>query len=331
MSRAPGNINLAIVGCGRAATNHARTAADCGFNIVVCADPIRARATRLAKQFNAKSVERPKEAIHHSSVDAVLVASPADTHHRHVIDALNAEKAVFCETPLANSTARCRKIAEVATRADMKLFVAQPFQYSRPCLAIQSQLESGAIGTPGSLRTFRGWPMPKRVNKTDREASGGPVYDVLIHDFGWICAAFGAPLSVFCQITPPSKTKPGIHALTTVVLESGLIAQCIGSWAYSRPQCRIELCGTEGVIQFNSLDGPISPQAPESGETDPTLRGQSDSEQWRAFRAWIEDDSTPQIGLFAASHAVSIAEAAVKSARTKRRIIISTIHEENIA
>lgn len=308
---------------------HAQTATECGFNIRIGTDPVRARARALAKQFGATSVADASDAIFDDSIDAVIVSTPTSHHHPYVIDALDSGKAVFCETPLASDSAQCLEITKVAKRTKGKLFVAHPFRYSRPWAAIKPQLSAGALGDVGSVRSFRGWARPKGAHHWYRDASGGPIFDVLTHDFDWLCATFGSPSTIFCQSVQACGAKSVDHVMATIVFESGVIAQCIGSWAYTQAQCRIEICGTDGVVSFDSLEGPSTPRSLDTGahESQATVDDDSRRGQWMAFKSWIEGGTDLSSSAYDAWLAVLLAESAVKSTHTGRQINLSKICE----
>ena len=66
-------------------------------------------------------------------IDAVVVATPIDTHFKLVKKALNANKDVFVEKPLTTSPQRSNKLRLLAEENDCILFVGYIYQY-HPCM-----------------------------------------------------------------------------------------------------------------------------------------------------------------------------------------------------
>ncbi|HUP15365.1 MAG TPA: Gfo/Idh/MocA family oxidoreductase [Acidimicrobiia bacterium] len=87
-----------------------------------------------------------REAVAHSEVDLVDIATPNHVHAEQAIAALEAGKHVACEKPLAADLAGAKSMAEAASRAEGKAFVW--YMYRRvPALALAHRLvKAGALG-----------------------------------------------------------------------------------------------------------------------------------------------------------------------------------------
>lgn len=323
-------MKAAIIGCGTMGAIHAQMAANCGLDIVVCSDPVRARATALARGYQAEALTDTMAAARHEDVDVVVVASPTPTHAGHVIAAARSGKHVFCEKPLARTAEQAGKALAAAQKNGVKLFVGHVLRYFHAFEALKAQVDAGKIGPVGFIKTYRGGVCPRGAKNwyRDFDQSGGAVLDLLIHDFDWIRYAFGPPERVFCQNLHRSKPRTLDYAMATLTLKSGVIAQIIGSWAHPEGfRVKVELCGEGGIIQYDSDEAPITamkrtPSGPSPSVIVPSSPVTKSPYQleWEDFLAWIQDGRTPRVTADDALAALRTGLAALKSAETGRAV-----------
>jgi len=196
---------------------------------------------------------------------------------------------------------------------------------SRPEIeAINMQIDAGKIGKVGYIRTYRAGPMPRGVGNWYRDyaQSGGVTLDGLVHDFDWISRRFGGVEKVFCQ----NLEQGGFDfSMVTLTLNSGVIAQVIASWAQAKGSAqslKIELCGTGGMIQYNSDEVPVrvSRRSGEGGPvaSSPMLKSTEELEVER-FVAAIEGGGD-RASVEGALQAIRVAEAALRSAKTGKAV-----------
>jgi predicted dehydrogenase len=81
-------------------------------------------------------------------LDAVIVATPSDTHHKIVLDCIQAGVHVFCEKPLALSVQDCDEMIETAAKARVKLMVGHVLRELPVFVKIREIIASKAMGKP---------------------------------------------------------------------------------------------------------------------------------------------------------------------------------------
>ncbi|MEZ5931006.1 MAG: Gfo/Idh/MocA family oxidoreductase [Alphaproteobacteria bacterium] len=109
------SIRVAVVGAGVMGADHARIIAEDlpGAVLQVVCDASEARAREVADATGAANIATDPEAvIRRDDVDAVLIASPDQTHAPLTLAALALEKPVLCEKPLAPASAACLEVIE---------------------------------------------------------------------------------------------------------------------------------------------------------------------------------------------------------------------------
>lgn len=108
---------IALIGAGGMGSFHARTLADiAGADVALIADPFGDNAADLAAELGAEATLDPLEAAVSDAVDAVVIASPDETHAELTLAAMAAGKRILCEKPLATTVANAQSVvdAEVA-------------------------------------------------------------------------------------------------------------------------------------------------------------------------------------------------------------------------
>lgn len=108
---------IGLIGAGGMGSFHARSLAHIpGADVALIADPFGDAAASLAKELGAESSLDPMAAAVSEDIDAVVIASPDETHAELALAAMAAGKRVLCEKPLATTVADAQAVvdAEVA-------------------------------------------------------------------------------------------------------------------------------------------------------------------------------------------------------------------------
>ncbi|RFU86553.1 gfo/Idh/MocA family oxidoreductase [Streptomyces triticagri] len=85
------------------------------------------------------------------AVDAVLVATPDDTHETVACDALKAGKAVFVEKPLGISVEQCDAILRTAYETGTRLYVGHNMRHMGVVRLMRDLIARGDIGEPKTV------------------------------------------------------------------------------------------------------------------------------------------------------------------------------------
>src|SRR3954451_1459897 len=112
-------LQVGVIGAGLMGSTHARVLSTsvAGAELAAISDAFAESARRLADEVGVDRVMTDAlELIADPAVDAVIVASPAETHELFVLACLEAGKPVLCEKPLATTVDAARRVldAEVA-------------------------------------------------------------------------------------------------------------------------------------------------------------------------------------------------------------------------
>jgi len=143
-------IRVGLIGAGVMGAEHVRvlSTAVSGVEVTAVSDP---DADRLAKTVAACPTARPfadpLDLIRDKSVDAVLVASPDQTHGALVLACVAIEKPVLCEKPLAASIDECLKVIAREQALERRLVtVGYMRRFDPGYVEMKRRLDEGELG-----------------------------------------------------------------------------------------------------------------------------------------------------------------------------------------
>jgi predicted dehydrogenase len=130
-------------------------------------------------------------------VDIVDCCLPPSMHAKAAIAASEARKHVFCEKPMALTTADCQAMVQAAAKAGKQLFIGHvlPFfpEYAHALQLIRSGQYGKLLG--GTFKRVVSDPAWMQ-DFWDPNRCGGPLIDLHVHDAHLIRLLFGMPTSL---------------------------------------------------------------------------------------------------------------------------------------
>jgi myo-inositol 2-dehydrogenase/D-chiro-inositol 1-dehydrogenase len=245
---------IALFGAGRigrihAANIHAHARARLKYVIDVSADA----AAGIVASTGASHVE-PARALADREVDALLIASPTDTHAPLIESGAAAGKAMLCEKPVDLDAARARQCVAAADRAGVLLAIGFNRRYDPSFRRVKDGIDAGAIGEVETVLIVSRDPAPPPIAYVAR--SGGLFRDMSIHDFDlsrWLLGE--EPVEIVahgsCLVDPAIGAAGDIDtAAVTLRTAGGRLCQIVNSRraAFGYDQ-RIEVCGARGMLR----------------------------------------------------------------------------------
>jgi myo-inositol 2-dehydrogenase/D-chiro-inositol 1-dehydrogenase len=135
-------------------------------------------------------------------VDAVVIASPDDTHEELVAACLKADKPVLCEKPLATTAADCLRIVEQEVRASRKLIqLGYMRRFDPSYLDMKQVLASGQIGAPLLLHCVH-----RNASALPWFTSRMPILNSAVHEFDISRWLLSTDITRVCVFTPRSSS-----------------------------------------------------------------------------------------------------------------------------
>jgi predicted dehydrogenase len=170
-------LKFAIIGAGGIAQTYAQafqTSQCC--RLVAVADVRKESADAFAEPFGAKSYADYKTLAENETIDAVIVATPPNSHPEIAMFFMHRRVHVLCEKPLCLSVAEAREMLDCAEKTGVKFTMASKFRYVEDAVKAKSMVASGILGEVVQFENaFTAKVDMSRRWNSDKAASGGGV------------------------------------------------------------------------------------------------------------------------------------------------------------
>lgn len=144
-------IRIAVVGLGCRGRDWVREvkAAAPLFELVGCVDVNSSALERVSAELGVSSTQcftEVEEALDSSGCEAVIIATPADTHASTCEAALARKLAVLIEKPFTMKLSDAMRLVALAQSHNTPLLVAQNYRYLRSFRNVKRLIEEGVLG-----------------------------------------------------------------------------------------------------------------------------------------------------------------------------------------
>lgn len=185
-------LNCGVVGLGRLGYRHAETLAGRvpGARLVAVSDPVRQKLDSFVDQFPVtKAYIDYHDLIDSKEIDAVVIASPTNTHGRVIREAIAAGKQMFCEKPLTLDMDEAAALKRDAERRKPFIQVGFMRRFDPAYVTAKARLVSAEMGEPVFVRCTSRDPAAPPADFA--RTSGGLFMDLCVHDIDlarWLMA-----------------------------------------------------------------------------------------------------------------------------------------------
>ncbi len=228
-------------------------------------------ATDKARAFGfARGTADWRQLVADPKVEAVVIASPQDTHCEIALAALALGKPVLCEKPLGMDLAECRSMVAAAEKSGVANMTG--FNYIRtPASQLARQII--AAGEIGAITSFRGEHTEDFLADAStpadwrtRARANGNMGDLAPHPINAALALAGPIDRLIAVIETVHKTRPGPNGPEAVTNDDLAHIMCrfasgaLGTLFISRVATgrkmgyAYEVYGTKGAIRFDQED-----------------------------------------------------------------------------
>ena len=144
----PSIPRVGVVGAGYWGPNLIRNLAELpGSPLAAVADANPTRLDYIRARYPAVALYDAGATLFNApGIDAVVIATPAETHYALAREALLAGKHVFVEKPLATSGAQCLELARIAHDRGLTLMAGHTFVHNDALRWTKQQLDAGTLG-----------------------------------------------------------------------------------------------------------------------------------------------------------------------------------------
>jgi predicted dehydrogenase len=112
----------------------------------VCDESAQARAVSQSRYPRALLAADPAELLEDESLDTIVIATPPETHYGFVGSAINANKHVFVDEPLALTGEQAEDLVHRAEYGDRRLMVGHMVLFHRAVRKLKEMNDAGQLG-----------------------------------------------------------------------------------------------------------------------------------------------------------------------------------------
>jgi myo-inositol 2-dehydrogenase/D-chiro-inositol 1-dehydrogenase len=319
-------VRIGFAGAGFIAGVHAGVLAalpDVRVSAVLEPDEARAHA------FEARTGARPLpsyEALLEES-DAVYICVPNTLHAGLAVEALDADRHVFSEKPMATTLADASGVRAAAGRSDAVYQVGFNRRFAPVYRDLKGRIESGELAPRwGHVKMNRGeLQRPRWVD--DTSLTGGFLYETPVHVFDLACWLFGPLDEVVCRAAQTAYRELDDFAML-LTFRSGLTATFCSSahatWLF--PFERLEVYGEHAVAVSEEMERITFQRSldAESWTLDvtqlPMPRRWGYAQEDEAFVAAVRGEAPPAVSAADGERAVRLVDACYRAARTREPV-----------
>lgn len=234
---------IAVLGCGHWGKNLVRNFAELGA-LEGIHDPDSGRAAAFSAQYDVPALGA-EEVLERPEIAGVVIAAPAELHASLAIRALEANKHVFVEKPLALRIRDAEQVIALAEKVGRTLMVGHLLQYHPGFLKLKQIVAEGRLGR---LRYI----YSNRLNLGRIRREENVFWSFAPHDLSMILALAGElPDSV--QATGACYLHKVIADVTTTHLSfpSGINAHVFVSWLHPFKEQKLIVVGENAMAVFD--------------------------------------------------------------------------------
>jgi len=186
--------------------------------------------------------------IEDPDIDAIAIATAVSHHHPLAKAALEAEKHVFIEKPMAASVEQCDELIKLAEQKGLILMVGHTFLFAPAIHKIKEIVESGDLG---DIRYI----CARRLNLGLFQNDINVTWDLAPHDISIILHIMNSkPVALNCQGS--SNVNPEVEDVSSITLkfenEKSAIIQ--NSWVDPRKIREMTIVGSKRMIVYDDVE-----------------------------------------------------------------------------
>lgn len=355
-------LRFGIIGCGGIAhSKHFPALAKLSDELEITAfcDIEIDRAKEAAEQYGSTGAlvtADYKELLNDKSIDVVHVLTPNISHSFITVDALEADKHVMCEKPMAINYEEAKKMLDAAKRTGKKLTIGYQNRFRSDSLVTYDACQKGELGEIyfAKAHAIRRKGVPTWGVFPDKEKQGGgPLIDIGTHALDltlWFMDNYKPkmvlgstyqklkdnPMANMFGLWNPETFETEDSAFGLIKMENGATIFLEAAWALNMIQpkeAQVTLCGTEagaemfgkayldeGYVVFNKAEhNQLEQTQPSEAGGVFGFSGESNEQRDVEARQWVDAIKNGKDAMVKPEQAIvvtQILEAIYKSAET---------------
>jgi predicted dehydrogenase len=243
-------LKIGVIGSGYWGPKLARNFNDMpGASLEMVADLREDRLAEIRGLYPDVRTTRNYEDLLESELDAIVIATPVNTHYSLAKESLAAGKHVFVEKPITSNATQADELVALAAEQGLTLMVGHTFVYNPAVQAVRQIVQSNQLGKIYYLNSTR-------VNLGLLQPDINVMWDLGPHDISILQYILAAdPIRVSARGACYVNTARNLQEVVYVVLffEDGAMANLRLSWLDPVKQRRLTVVGREKMLVYDDI------------------------------------------------------------------------------
>lgn len=220
-----------------------------GASLAMVADLRADRLLEINQLYPEVITTRNYEDLLDSDLDAVVIATPVNTHYSLTREALLAGKHVFVEKPITSNAAQADELVALAAERGLTLMVGHTFVYNPAVQAVKDIIQSNQLGKIYYINSTR-------VNLGLLQPDINVMWDLGPHDISILQYILGAnPCRVSargaCFVNTPRELQEVVYMV--LFFDDGVMANLRLSWLDPVKQRKLTVVGRDKMLVYDDI------------------------------------------------------------------------------
>ncbi len=220
-----------------------------GVTLVRVADIKAERLEHAKRMHSSLSITQNFQDLLGEDIDALVIATPVNTHYELAREALLNGKHVLVEKPITANSAQARELIDLAAEKNLTLMVGHTFMFNPAVEKVREIVQAGELGDIFYLSSIR-------VNLGLLQPDINVMWDLAPHDLSLIhyilgseAQRVGAKGGVF--VNAVSDLHEVVYM--TVIYENNVLANLRLSWLDPVKQRRLTVVGSKKMLVYDDI------------------------------------------------------------------------------
>ena len=237
-------VCVGVVGCGYWGRNLVRNFHKLGALAAVC-DVHSGNLEEMRRTYSVMGTNRYEELLDRPEIQAIVVASPAESHYDLAKAAMLSGKDVFVEKPLALRLEHGEELVELARKQSRVLMVGHLLHYHPAIVELRRLIEVGELGRVEYISS-------SRLNLGKLRTEEDILWSFAPHDIAAVLHLLDeTPVSVAAQGASYLNHPISDVTLTILGFKSGVKAHIFVSWLHPFKEQKLVIVGDRKMAVFD--------------------------------------------------------------------------------
>ena len=241
-------VNIGVVGCGYWGPKHIRVCNELdNANVAAVCDLEENKLQMVKTQYPNVNVTSHPDDFLRDSIDAVIIATPVNTHYQLAKDALLKGKHVLIEKPITSTSCEAMELIELAEKRSLVLMSGHTYEYHPAVDYLKKAVRNGELGDIYSIDA-------DRLNLGLFRSDVNVLWDLAPHDISIILSVLNEdPVAVSARGV--NHIVPDIYdiAYLEILFANGAIGHVHVSWLHPRKIRQITVVGSQKMAVYDDI------------------------------------------------------------------------------